>query len=91
MNSKKKGQDFEKEFIKTINSGAFFKDADAKSDNQCLEIKYREGKGFNITTKILDKIWGEAFNNQRFPVLGIGIRDGKVLWKLKVSITREEK
>lgn len=87
-NSKKKGIAFENQFIKTINSGAFFRDADAGSDNHVLEIKYREGKGFNITTKILQKVWDEAFDNNKLPMLGIGIKDGSDLWMLKVEITK---
>lgn len=89
--NKNKGLKFEEKFIKTINSGAFFKDADAVSDMKCLEIKYRKGKGFNITTKILEKIWEQAFDNNKFPQLGIGIEDGDDLWMLKVEIVRRRK
>ena len=44
--SKNKGRKFETEFVKTINSGAFFNDSDAKSDTNMLEIKYTEKKSF---------------------------------------------
>lgn len=89
--AKNKGRKFENEFIKTINSGAFFHDADAISKDNVLEIKYREGKGFNITTKMLKKIWNEAFDNNRFPMFGIGIKDDNDLWMLKIDIVRKRR
>lgn len=87
--NKNKGRKFENDFVKTINSGAFFHDADAKSNNNMLEIKYTEKKSFSITTKILRKIWEQAFDNNKLPLLGIGIKDDKDLWMLRVDIIRK--
>ena len=87
--SKEKGIKFEDKFVKTINSGAFFRDADAVSDNHVLEIKYREGKGFNITTEMLEKLWNEAFDNNKLPIMGVGIKNGNELWMLHITITKK--
>lgn len=90
--SKKIGMDFEEYFIKTINSGAFFHDADAFSDSHVLEIKgTKKAKGFRITTKMLDKIWEEAFGNNKFPMFGIVIEDEKDIWALKIDINRKRR
>lgn len=88
---KNKGREFEKKFIKTINSGAFFRDADAVSDTHTLEIKFTEKKGFRISTKLLQKIWDEALNRNRLPMIGIGIYDKEndETWMLKVDITKK--
>lgn len=88
---KTKGQKWEKIFIKTLNSGAIFGDADATSQEEALEIKFREGKGFNITTKILEKLWEQAFNQNKIPLLGIGIKDGNNLWLLKIQVNKKIK
>ena len=91
-NSKKIGMDFEEQFIKTINSGAFFHDGDASSNLHVLEIKgTRKGKGFRITTKMLNKIWGEAFDNNKFPMFGVIIEDEKDIWTLKIEINKKRK
>ena len=87
---KNKGREFEKKFIKTINSGAFFQKGDAVSDNECLEIKYTEKMGFRITTKLLRKLWEEAFSQNKLPVLGIGIKDGNDIWLIKCQIEKEK-
>ena len=82
----------EDRFVKTINSGAFdFDKGDAKNDTNLLEIKHKEGKGFRITTKMLNKIWNEAFEANKFPIMGIVIDDEEDSWMLKVSITKERK
>ena len=86
---KNKGREFEKRFIKTLNSGAFFQKGDAISDNECLEIKFTEKKGFRITTKLLRKLWEEAFSQNKFPILGIGIKDKDETWLIKCQIEKE--
>ena len=88
---KNKGRIAEEKFIKTINSGAYNHDADAVSDENCLEIKYTEKKGYRITTKTLQKIWNEAFDQCKFPILGIIIEEEKERWILKVDIIKERK
>ena len=88
---KNKGRKFEEEFIKTLNSGAFFHDGDATSDEHALEIKYTDKKSFRINTDLLEKIWNEAFDQNKFPMFGIGIRNNNILWKLKLDIVKEIK
>ena len=84
--------DFEEHFIKTINSGAFFHDADASSEQHTLEIKgTRKGKSFRITTNMLEKIWEQAFDNAKFPMFGIVIENEKDIWALKIEINRKRK
>ena len=88
---KNKGREFENLFVKTLNSGAFNRDADAKSDEHCLEIKYTDKKSFRITTDLLKKIWDEAFDNNRFPMFGIGIKEEDSIWMLKISIIKKRR
>jgi len=86
---KNKGRKAEEHFIKTINSGAFFHDADATSDKYALEHKYTEKKSFRITTDLLKKIHNEAFDQNKFPLFGITIKEGESLWMLKVTILKK--
>jgi len=87
---KNKGRKAEEYFIKTINSGAFFHDADATSKKYALEHKYTEKKSFRITTDLLKKIWEEAFDQNKFPMFGITIKEGGSLWMLKVDIVKKQ-
>ena len=91
MSSKSKGRDFEDKFVQTINSGAFFHDADAVSSKNMIEIKFTEKKGFRLTTKILEKIWSQSFDRNKLPIMGIGIQDNekKCVWMLKVDICKQ--
>lgn len=91
MKKKNKGRKAETQFIKTINSGAFNSDGDAVSDLEALEIKYTEKKGYRISTKVLEKIWEEALDQNKLPLFGIIIDRENVRWKLKVDIVREVK
>jgi len=88
--NKKKGLEFEDKFIKTINSGAFFHDADAVSNTHVLEHKYTEKKSFRITTKLLKKIWEESFDQNKFPMFGITIKEDESLWMLKIDIVKKQ-
>ena len=91
MNRRKIGDKGEELFLKTINSGAFFNDADGISDNHCVEIKTTHKKSFSINTKLLNKIWNQAFEQNKFPLFGIVLRDEKEDWILKVDIVRRRK
>ena len=89
--NKEKGNDFEKECQRTINSGAFFQKGDLTTSDRVIECKFTEGKGFRITTKILEKIWGESLDAQKLPYLIVGIKDDNIQWTLKCEITKENK
>ena len=87
---KNKGRKAEDKFIKTINSGAFYQKSDAISKNHALEHKYTEKKSFRITTDLLKKIWEEAFDQNKFPMFGITIKEGDSLWMLKIDIVKKQ-
>ena len=87
---KNKGRKAEEKFIKTINSGAFYQKADATSETYALEHKYTEKKGFRITTDLLKKIWEESFDQNKFPMFGITIKEGESLWMLKIDIVKKQ-
>ena len=89
--NKEKGSKFEKECQQTINSGAFFQKGDLRTEDHVIECKFTEAKGFRISTKILEKIWGEALDAQKLPLLIVGIKDGNIQWNLTVNIQKEIK
>lgn len=88
---KNKGRKFEDECQKTINSGAFFDKGDLKTEDYVIECKFTEKKGFRISTKILEKIWGEALDANKLPLLIVGIKDGTTQWNLKIELNKETK
>ena len=88
---KNKGRIAEEQFIKTINSGAFNHDGDAISDLHALEIKYTEKKSFRITSDLLQKIWNEAFDQNKLPMFGVIIDRSDEKWMLKIDIVKEKK
>lgn len=88
---KNKGRKFEDECQKTINSGAFFDKGDLKTEDYVIECKFTEKKGFRISTKILEKIWGEALDANKLPLLIVGIKDGNTQWNLKIELNKEMK
>ena len=90
--NKRKGNKFENKVQKCINSGAFWFDkGDLKTKDFMIECKYTEKKGFRISTKLLKKLWNDALEVSKFPMLVIGIKDEDCSWTLKVDITREVK
>ena len=89
--SKDKGNDFEKECQRTINSGAFFKDHDLSMKNYVVECKFTEKKGFKITTQILDKLWNDALDASKLPLLLVGIKDENIQYNLRITINKEMK
>jgi hypothetical protein len=89
--NKDKGNEFEKECQRTINSGAFFKDHDLSTNSYCVECKFSEAKGFRISTKILEKLWEDAFTANKLPLLLVGIKDGNTQYNLRITISKEIK
>jgi hypothetical protein len=87
--SKEKGNDFEEKCQRTINSGAFFQKGDIQTKDLCLECKYTDKKGFRISTKILTKLWNEALDSNKLPMLIIGIKNDNVQWTLKCEIQKD--
>jgi len=92
--SKEKGIEFESRIIKSINSGALsWQKGDGSTGEYCIEIKGTDKKGFRISTEILSKIWGEALDASKLPLLLVIINDNdkKERWNLKVEINKETK
>jgi len=59
-----------KNIEKTVNSGAFwFSKGDIQNPDYVIEIKGTDNKSFIITTKIVNKIWEEALDSNKLPVL----------------------
>lgn len=70
-----KGRKFEDKVSKCIGSGnLWFNPGDLSTPDSLYECKFTEQKGFRVTTKILEKLWGEALNSCKSPVLVIGIK-----------------
>lgn len=87
---KNKGRTFETYVQKCINSGTFWFDkGDLKTNEHTIEIKYTEKKGFRITTKILQKLWEEAYDQNKIPKMVIGIKDENSRWILTVGVNKE--
>jgi len=88
--SKKVGQEFEEKVQKTLNSGSmWFDKGDLKTKDYVIECKFTEKKGYRITTKLLQKLWNEALDANKLPLLVIGIKDKDCRWMIKVKINRE--
>jgi len=92
-NQKRKGMKFEKRCQKTISSGAvWFDPLDLKYENYCIEAKYTDKKGYRITTKLLDEIWGKSLEMNKEPFLIIGIkRNDNQIFTLHCSVNMESK
>ena len=75
QNNKIKGEKFEKKAIKSIGSGRFATNPlDASTEDYSIEFKYTDKKGFRISLKLLEKIWNQALDVNKEPLLQIGIR-----------------
>lgn len=91
-NSKKVGQKFEAEALKTLNSGAIpFDPGDIKTDEYVIEVKGTEKSGYRVSTKVLEKLWNQALTVNKQPLLMVLISNNKILWKLKIFIEKENK
>lgn len=90
--SRKKGNNYEKIWIQTINSGSFWHDkGDVKTDEDLVEIKGTEKKSYRLTTDLLKKIWDEAFDSNKIPMFGVVIDRPKERFILKIDIVKEMK
>jgi len=84
------GGEFEERVFKTIASGVLcFQKGDIQTKDYVCELKFTEQKGFRITTKILEKLWNQALDSSKLPMLVIGIKNDKYIWKLTCQITKE--
>jgi len=90
--SKKKGNKFEDKVQKCINSGQlWFQKSDLSMDDFAIECKFTDKKGFKITLTILEKLWNEALNASKEPLLEIGIRrNDKEIFKLQAILSLEK-
>lgn len=91
--NKIKGEKFEKNVQKSINSGSlWFSPLDLDYKDYCVEVKYTDLKGFRITKKLLEKIWGQALDMQKLPLLVIGIkRNEEQIFSLTCRVNLEQK
>jgi len=88
--NKEKGTNFEKKVVQNINSGAlWFNKGDLKTEDYCIECKFTEKKGYRITTNILKKIWEEALESNKLPLMIVGIKDENSTWNLQIQINKE--
>lgn len=90
--NKQKGMDFEDKVFKTINSGALsFQKGDIHTKDYVIDAKYTDKKGFRISTLILQKLWVEALDSNKLPLLVVGIKDENIIWTITCNITKEIK
>ena len=75
---------------KTLNSGSLWMSkGDLQSDEYVIECKFTEKKGFRISTKILEKLWNEALDANKMPLLTISIEEEKCRWNLVCHVEKE--
>lgn len=88
--NKQKGSDFEKKVVQSINSGSiWFQKGDMRTEDYVIECKYTDKKGFRLTTAILKKIWTEALEANKLPLMIVGIKGETETWNLKIEINKE--
>lgn len=85
----KKGMKWEKTVQRTISSGnKWFNPGDltlgTKYNNYVIECKETDKKGFRISDKLLNKIWSEALDNAKLPLIVLRIQD----YKLTIQISK---
>lgn len=72
-----------KDFGGEVQSGSgnvWNKKGDVRAGNKFLiEGKYTSKKSFSLTLKLWDKIYGEALDNFRLPMMGIKIQDTEIV------------
>jgi len=90
MNNKRKGQKFETKVQKTLNSGSlWFDKGDLKTEDFIIDSKYTEKGSIRITKNMIEKIWNEALESNKFPLLEVGIKDDKWIWFLTIKIDKK--
>ncbi len=92
MKKENKGRKFEDKAQKTINSGGLWHQAtDLQMSDFCIECKFTDKKSFSITTNILEKLWNQALDASKEPLLEIGIRrNDKEIFKIQALVTIEK-
>ncbi len=87
---KNKGRNFEKKVAQTINSGAlWFDKGDLRTKDYVIECKFTEKKGYRISLITLRKLWDDALEANKLPLLILGIKEGNEMWTIKCQIEKE--
>ena len=74
---------------RTINSGAiWFSKGDYYSDKYRIEIKGTEKNSFRLTNKVINKIWEEALDSNKLPLLLV-LLVNKYKWLVVINIQKE--
>jgi hypothetical protein len=85
MNNKPKWEKWEEELAKDfgqmqVGSGRVWnKKGDVKNQKFLIEAKQTDNKSFSITETLWDKIYGEALDSFRLPMMGIKIKDTELV------------
>ena len=87
--SKRKGSKFEKKVKQSIDSGRmWFNPGDltlgTKYNNYVIECKETDKKGFRISDKLLNKVWSDALDNAKLPLIVLRVQD----YKLTIQISK---
>lgn len=90
---KVKGSKFEEKCRKTLSSGGlWFSPLDLDYENNCIEVKYTDKKGFRVSTELVEKIWSKALTMNKEPFLIIGLnRNDRQMFTLHCKINLESK
>lgn len=72
---KKKQQNKSKEIsVEVVSNGGL---DTTHSENYCIVSQYTDKKGFKITLDMLQKLWEQCEQNNKTPMLIIGIKNGE--------------
>jgi hypothetical protein len=88
-----KGRKFEDKCKKTIASGAlWFNKGDLRYEDKFIECKYTDKKGFRVSLEMLEKLWSQALDSSKEPVIQIGIkRDDNTVFVIDGVLRLERK
>jgi hypothetical protein len=91
--NRKKGIKFENKAQKTLMSGGLWHSPlDINYGDYCVECKFSDKKGYRISTELLEKIWGQALDMGKEPMLILGIkRNDNQIFTLHCQIQLERK
>lgn len=91
--AKIKGNKFEKKVQKSISSGGlWFSPLDLSYEKFCIECKFTDKKGYRISLDLLEKLWNQSLDNNKEPLLIIGIkRNDNQIFSIKCQISVEHK
>jgi len=72
--SKKKGLESEKRVQRCLNSGSlWFDKGDLKTEDYLISVKHTAKKSFRLTKEILEEIWEQALDRNKYPRIVIEI------------------